>query len=187
MIATVVPSDITKEELRVRMRRLKAKMPAAQRAELSARLCGHVLRLPQWQEARVVMLYNALPDEVDLTILMKHAWKEKKRVLLPKVMNEAEMEVRTVNPDTPFTTGAYGIDEPHGSTFHDFLSIDLVLVPGMAFDRRGHRLGRGKGYYDRFLSRLPHAFKLGVCFSYQFLETVPTDSFDCQVDSVLFQ
>lgn len=169
------------------MRRLKAKMTAAQRAEHSARLCGHVLCLPQWQEARVVMLYNALPDEVDLTILMKHVWKEKKRVLLPKVVNEAEMEVRMVNPDTPFTTGAYGIDEPDGSTFHDFLSIDLVLVPGMAFDGRGHRLGRGKGYYDRFLSRLPRAFKLGVCFPYQLLEAVPTDSFDCQVDSVLFQ
>ena len=66
-----------------------------------------------------------------------------------------------------------------------FLSIELVVVPGMAFDKQGHRLGRGKGYYDRLLPKLTNAYKLGVCFPYQYIEEVPTDEHDIRMDEVL--
>lgn len=87
------------------------------------------------------MLYSALPDEVDVSLLIEKAWQEGKHVLLPKVTGDAEMEIQTVGPDTPFAAGAFGINEPMGSTFQDYSSIDLAIVPGMAFDFRGNRLG----------------------------------------------
>lgn len=178
---------MTKQELRALVRQRKAEMTAEQRRQWSSAVCSHVLRLPQWQEARVVMLYCALPDEVDVSALIAQAWREGKQVLLPKVTGEAEMEARAVGPDTSFSTGAFGISEPTGSAFQDFSSLDLVIVPGMAFDISGNRLGRGKGYYDRFLSGAPHACKLGVCFPYQLVEVVPTGCHDCRMDTVVFQ
>lgn len=169
------------------MRRLKAEMTAEQRAVLSSAICDSVLRLPLWQKARVVMLYSALPDEVDVAALIEKAWQEGKQVLLPKVTGETTMEVQSVGPDTPFFAGAFGISEPMGRKFQDLLSIDLVVVPGMAFDGRGNRLGRGKGYYDRFLPALTRAYKLGVCFPYQLVDAVPSDPHDCRMDAVTFQ
>lgn len=169
------------------MRRLKAEMTSEQRLQWSSSVCRHVLSLPQWQAARVVMLYNALPDEVDVSALIKQAWEEGKQVLLPKVTGDAEMEVQLVGPNTPFCTGAFGITEPMGRKFQDFSAIDLAIVPGMAFDVRGNRLGRGKGYYDRFLPALTRACKLGVCFPYQYLKEIPTESTDCRMDAAVFQ
>lgn len=178
---------MTKQELRALMRQRKKEMTAEQRLQWSSSVCNHVLRLPLWQEARVVMLYSALPDEVDVSLLIEKAWQEGKHVLLPKVTGDAEMEVQTVGPDTPFAAGAFGINEPIGRKFQDFSAIDLAIVPGMAFDFRGNRLGRGKGYYDRFLPSLTHAFMLAVCFPYQHVEAVPADSHDCRMDAVVFQ
>lgn len=178
---------MTKKELRACMRRLKAEMTAGQRASLSTGICNHVLRLPQWQAARIVMLYSALPDEVDVSALIRQAREDGKQVLLPKVVGKAEMEAQAVDPDTPFSAGAFGISEPMGSRFPDYSLIDLAIVPGMAFDIRGCRLGRGKGYYDRFLPALTRAFRLGVCFPYQFVESVPAESTDCRMDATVFQ
>lgn len=178
---------MNKQELRARMRQLKKEMTAEQRLQWSSSACDRIVRLPQWREARVVMLYSALPDEVDVSALIKQAWQEGKHVLLPKVTGDAEMEVQTVGPDTPFTAGAFGISEPMGVKFQDFSAIDLAIVPGMAFDVRGNRLGRGKGYYDRFLPLLARAYRLGVCFPFQYLEEVPAESTDCRMDSVVFQ
>ena len=74
--------------------------------------------------------------------------------------------------------GTYGIEEPVGETFTDYASIKFIDVPDVAYDRKGNRLGRGKGYYDRLLPRIPAAYKAGICFPFQVVEEVPAETFD---------
>lgn len=84
--------------------------------------------------------------------------------------------------------GAFHIMEPVGERFTDLQIIDVILIPGIAFDAQGHRLGRGKGYYDRFLSSLTSHFSpllIGVCFDFQKVSEVPVDKFDISVDEVI--
>jgi 5-formyltetrahydrofolate cyclo-ligase len=78
----------------------------------------------------------------------------------------------------------FGIPEPSGELFKDYNEIDLILVPGVAFDIENNRMGRGKAYYDKLLSSLK-AFKLGVCFDFQLLQSVPTDEHDIKMDRIL--
>lgn len=140
---------------------------------------------PLFQKSQVVMLYCSLPDEVDTHALISQ-YSQSKTVLLPVVCgNDILLKVYKGLDDMQI--GAYGIQEPVGHDYEEFESIDLIVVPGMAFDRQGNRLGRGKGYYDRFLSdkRLSKAYKMGLCFSCQLLDEVPTDENDVKMDEVI--
>ncbi len=174
----------TKRELRAEIYRRKVQYTAAQRAAWSLAVCQRILQHSQWKRANVVMLYNALPDEVDLPVLLRAAWQEGKRVLLPVVKGD-DIVVRLVDEATPYQCGAYGIQEPLGDDFTDYGRIDLIVVPGVAFDAEKHRLGRGKGYYDRFLPLVPDAYKLGVCFPFQFVDAVPVGQYDQRMDDVI--
>ena len=106
-------------------------------------------------------------------------------VVLPVVTGPAEMELRRYRSADDLSMGAFGIMEPTGEPFTSLAEIDLAVVPGMAFDTRGNRLGRGKGYYDRFLSQLPQATKVGLCFPFQKFPGVPTDENDVRMDLVI--
>ena len=131
--------------------------------------------------AQTVLLYYSLPDEVDTHALVARYY-QKKRLLLPVVKGE-ELELRLFQGH--LQEGSFGIQEPVGETFEDYDQIELVVVPGMAFDKEGNRLGRGKGYYDRLLPKLPHAKKIGLCFPYQLVDTVPTDPQDIPMDKII--
>ena len=82
-------------------------------------------------------------------------------------------------------SGIYGIAEPTGEIFTDYAAIEFIVVPGVAFDAKGNRLGRGKGYYDRLLPRIPSAYKAGICFPFQLVEEVPAESFDIRMDIII--
>ena len=108
-----------------------------------------------------------------------------KTVLLPRVISDTDMELRRYTGRQDLQPGAYGILEPVGELFTDYEKIDVAIVPGMAFDAEGHRLGRGKGYYDRFLSRVPYIYKIGLCFAWQMVEQIPCDEHDILMDEVI--
>lgn len=152
----------------------------SQSADILAALEDH----PAFRSAQTVLLYHSLPDEVDTHPFIRK-WSGKKRILLPVVQGE-ELELRIYKGEETLVTGAYGIGEPTGETFTDYAAIDLVLVPGVAFDRKGNRLGRGKGYYDRLLPHLPAARKIGICFPFQIVEEVPAESFDIRMDEIVY-
>lgn len=80
---------------------------------------------------------------------------------------------------------AFGILEPVGELYTDYDAIDLIVVPGVAFDRHGNRLGRGRGYYDKILKETHVARKVGICFGFQFVEEVPVDELDVRMDLVI--
>ena len=86
--------------------------------------------------------------------------------------------------------GAYGIMEPGGPAFTAYDDIDLIIIPGVAFDVKHNRLGRGKGYYDRFLQQMQqmrqtHAYKIGVCFPHQLVDSIPVTTYDIPMDEVV--
>ena len=95
------------------------------------------------------------------------------------------MELRRYTGPADLALGAYNIMEPTGELFVDYASIDLAVIPGVAFDREGNRMGRGKGYYDRLLPKLRSTYKIGICLPFQLVERVPTDEHDVKMDEVI--
>lgn len=124
-----------------------------------------------------------MDDEV-LTHYFIEKWSSHKEIILPVVV-EDELELRAYSGTADLVTGAFGIKEPVGHTFTDYNKIDLAIIPGMAFDHSGNRLGRGKGYYDKLLPKLK-ATKAGVCFPFQVMDEVPADEFDVKMDMIFF-
>lgn len=151
--------------------------------ELSEMVLAHLEAHPAFKEANTILLYHSLPDEVNTHSFIKK-WSTKKQILLPVVVGN-ELEIRLYNPSEQLATGAFNILEPTGPTFNHYDEIDLIVVPGVAFSRQGHRLGRGKGYYDRLLPRIPHAFRIGICFPFQLIEEIPSEPFDMPMHTII--
>lgn len=170
-----------RKEIRRRKRLFAADELAAQSRQLMERLLVH----PRILSARVVLMYHALPDEVDTADALETLMRMGKKVLLPTVVSDEDMELCEYEGREQLHEGAFHIMESGGNCFKDYDSIDVAVVPGMAFDMKNNRLGRGKGYYDRFLAKIPSAYKLGVCFGFQFLESLPKGAFDIVMDEVL--
>ena len=171
-----------KKELRKYVAGLKTQHTASitqASADVLSRLEAH----PVFRTAHTLLLYYSLPDEVNTHDFIRK-WSAHKQILLPVVIGD-DLELRHYTGPADLKKGAYGIEEPVGEPFTDYDSIDLAIIPGVAFDTHGNRLGRGKGYYDRLLPRLPHTYKIGICFPFQLVEEVPTEAQDVRMDEVL--
>lgn len=180
----------TKPLLRAQMREAK-KQHQSQLAKMSAaivdRLTSSLLLPPSSLHLPLstFLTYWPLSDEVDIRPLIDQLVAEGKTVVLPKVTGDETMELRRYTSRDDLQEGAFHILEPVGEPFTDYDQIDVALVPGMAFDAAGHRLGRGKGYYDRFLAAHPHLYKIGVCFPFQRVAEVPSEAHDIIMDEVI--
>ena len=135
-----------------------------------------------YQKASIVMLYHPLWDEVDVRPLFDKALNQGKRVILPTVKGDDIIPVE-ITPNTEWVVGDFDILEPIAEPYLG--PIDLIIIPGIAFDKQLNRLGRGKGYYDRFLTKHPNAYRLGICFKFQIVESVPTESFDLPMQEII--
>lgn len=173
----------TKKEIRQQVRTLKKQLTAKQCHAYSLGAMQRLQQLPAFQQAQVVMAYYPLPDELS-TLSLLNQWKDKKTILLP-VIEEDDIHLRVYTGDESLQVGAYGINEPIGPFFTDYDNIDLVIVPGMAFTSEGARMGRGKGYYDRFLPKVPRALKVGVCYPCQLVDFIPEEEHDIRMDDVI--
>lgn len=176
----------SKSELRSQVRKLKREQAAATLAAESRKLCEMLLSSVEWQKAGTVLLYHPLPDEVDVRMLIAAGSQSGKCILLPVCVGN-DLELRRYEGDDALAVGAFGIQEPTGTVFpiEDYRRIQLALIPGMAFDKAGHRLGRGKGYYDRLLPQLTEARLVGICYSFQMMDAVPVDVHDVSVHDVI--
>lgn len=136
----------------------------------------------QFRDASTIFIYNAMPDEVSTAAFIDR-WKHEKNFYLPVVSGD-HLVFRKLEENTKFKQSVIGVFEPVGEDFTDFRKVDMVIVPGVAFDRRCNRLGRGKGYYDKFLSKIK-ALKVGVCFDFQLLDQIPADERDVKMDMLV--
>ena len=173
---------MTKQELRKMIRQRKQQHSVDESSAFINRLKDN----SHFLHAHTLLLYSALPDEVPTQTLIDELVAQGKTVLLPRVVSDTDMELRRYSGPADLQQGAFGIMEPTGELFTDYAAIDVAIIPGMAFDDDGHRLGRGKGYYDRFLAKLPPTtYKIGLCFSWQRVDHVPTDDHDIPMDEVI--
>ena len=172
-----------KSELRNIIRESKRQLTGDSLDELSLAVIGKLRKHPRFLNARTVLLYHSLPDEVNTRQLIEETTG--KNILLPRVTDSENMELRLYTGPGSMKEGAFHIQEPTGKVFTDYKDIDLAVIPGMAFDMHGHRLGRGKGYYDRFLAQIPDTYKIGVCFSFQLVGHVPTEPTDIAMDEII--
>ena len=153
----------SKSDIRKQIKSLVRELSAEQRRCEAERLLRLIAEEPNFQSAQRVLIYNPLPDEIDvLPILQKY--KAQKQFFMPVVADDNTLKILPYTDEQKI--GAYGIGEPVGSDYTEPDSIDYIIVPGVAFSTDGHRLGRGKGYYDRLLKQT-HAYKTGVCFAVQ--------------------
>lgn len=177
----------SKKDLRQMIRLRKQEHSAAESSALLAALQSE----SHFANARTLLLYSALPDEVQINPLFDGLIAQGKTILLPRVVSDTDMELRLYTGADSLQPGAFGIMEPTGPLYTDYAAIDVAVIPGMAFDADGHRLGRGKGYYDRFLSKLStlntKLYKIGLCFPWQLVNEVPSDAHDIMMDVVISQ
>lgn len=135
-----------------------------------------------FQDANTIFIYNSMEDEVQ-TYDFIQKWGKEKDFYLPVVIDD-NIAFRACNSTTGFKQSSYGIMEPVGENFTQYNNVDLIIVPGVAFDRKMNRMGRGKGFYDRFLPKIS-APKMGICFDFQLLDTIPAQSEDIKMDFVI--
>ena len=181
---------MTKAQLRTTLlRRLKQQREDARRRKSEA-VWRKVFRLTAFRRAKTILCYVALPYEVQTWQMIEEMLAYGKRVVVPvarpKTKRLGLSEVR--DPHADLMPRTFGVWEPVPGALRPVRprDLDLVLVPGLAFDRRGHRLGHGHGYFDRFLSRLPKTTPtVGLAFRFQLLESLPTGRHDHAVQTVL--
>ena len=176
---------MNKSELREIIRAKKRLFDKKALAEQSLVRIQELLQHPRVQSAQTILMFHSLPDEVNTHEVINLLAAQGKTVLLPVVSGKTNMMLRRYTSPDDLHIGPFSIMEPIGKPFNDYDQIELAVIPGIAFDEEGHRLGRGRGYYDRFLTLLPHAYKLGLCFDFQKVEHVPTDANDITMDEVL--
>ncbi|MDR2076910.1 MAG: 5-formyltetrahydrofolate cyclo-ligase [Desulfovibrio sp.] len=177
-----------KASLRQAMIRRRKALSAEERQALSLAAQQHVLDSPLWRNARCVALYAALAGETDTSALLENAWAGGRTVLLPlcSVKERGRMDFCACPGKHALRPGFAGIPEPDPALAPAAPPPDLLVVPGLAFDCRGFRLGMGGGYYDRFFLRspLPGAVRLGLAFSFQVLDALPREAWDRPVHAL---
>lgn len=142
---------VRKEDTSSTYKSLTLALPPEDRLRISEDIMKQLTEHPRFRAAKVIMLYHSLPDEVCTHTLLQQYCTEK-HLLLPVVKGDS-MVLRTYHRTSDMEAGAYGIMEPEGPAFTAYDDIDLIIIPGVAFDVKHNRLGRGKGYYDRFCNR----------------------------------
>lgn len=136
-----------------------------------------------YQESKVIALYKNLSSEVDTNFLIDYSIKNNKTVLLPKV-EDNNLIFYKIEENEKLVKNNFNILEPIPNKKNIYNNIDLIIVPGIAFDKEGNRLGFGKGYYDRFLCD-KQIYKIGICFIEQLTNHIPTNKYDIKMDEVI--
>ena len=171
-----------KNSLRQHLEMKRRAMPKEEAAALSSAVVARLESVPEFQKGRNIMLYYPIRNEVDVRPLLE-AYQDSKVLLLPVVLKGHKMELRQYRGPESLKKGQYGIPEPIGKRYTG--RIDTIIVPGVGFDRHLHRIGRGGGYYDRFLKKHPEAKKVAVAYDFQIVDNVPVNHFDRKVDAII--
>lgn len=174
-------SMTSKTEIRSAIRALKKQHSREELQAQSELIMRKLEQHPDFISAQKIMLYSSLPDEVQTQAFIEK-WRLHKRIILPTVVGDDIIPVELA-ANTGFAVGDFNIMEPQNEAYTG--DFDLIVVPGVAFDRQGNRLGRGKGYYDRFLCQHRSVKKIGICFDFQLVDNVPVEENDIPMDEII--
>ncbi|HEX9021207.1 MAG TPA: 5-formyltetrahydrofolate cyclo-ligase [Nitrospirota bacterium] len=173
-----------KKEIRKKTLQARDSLPPGQRSLKSRQIEERLFSLPEYKAAHSVLFFASFRSEVDTLPMIRRALGEGKRVVLPKVKGE-ELELFEIgNPDSDVSPGAWGIPEPRESAPAKLDELDLIIVPGAAFDERGNRLGYGAGFYDKLLAGFKRP-TIAVAFDVQIVPAVPCGPHDVPVQKIV--
>ena len=180
------PAPEEKKALRRAMLDRQRALSESERAALTASLTKALLQFPAYPKAQRIMAYLSLPGEADLDDFIRAALAEGKEIYVPVCLPDFKMEAGRLSDMEHFAKGPHGLrDLPPGYETARPEELDLLLVPAVAVDISGHRLGRGAGYYDRFLSRVSQEKRVAVVWDFQLTEAVPAEAHDLSVGAVI--
>ncbi|MHB8828879.1 MAG: 5-formyltetrahydrofolate cyclo-ligase [Syntrophales bacterium] len=177
-----------KKELRKRILKIRNAMPSEERAAKSATIISMLTELDDIRRAATIMVFLNFGSEVQTDGLISWGWEMGKRIVAPLCCPEDRtMAPCVINDFSDLETGHYGIREPIAAevTVAPYEEIDVVLIPAVAFDRQGRRVGYGGGYYDRFLPLVSRAARIGVVFSCQIVPEVHADLHDISAQMIV--
>lgn len=166
------------------LRRAQLECDPENKVEKDEMIRDHVLDLGQWLDARTVFLYISRDGEVDTLDLIRRAREHGKRVTAPRVSGD-RLLVHEIRDMDDLETGAFGVLEPcRECPLVEPSAVDIAIVPGIAFDKRGHRVGYGKGYYDRLLKEVSCP-SIGLAYGFQIMDHIPEKDHDVAVHMVI--
>ena len=174
-----------KNELR-KIYKLKRREMTVEEVEVkSKKACKHFLESDLYKNADTLMLYMPLGKETDTTDIIKRAFADGKRVAFP-VTDEASAQITPcyATVDAEFSKGGFSVKEPDVKVVANAKDLDVIIVPGIAFDVQGNRIGFGKGCYDKLLVKT-NALKVGFCYDLQICDNIPADEFDIKMDYII--
>ncbi len=173
-----------KKDLRRLMMQQRNLLLPEQKAEWDTLICEKLLALIQDRKPQVVHCYLPMGSEIDIKPVITYLLDIGIKVIAPKTLKQRKLQNLVLQSLSAIEEGIYGTWHPAGNIEYDD-KIDLVIMPGLAFDSDLYRLGYGAGYYDNFLHGYPNAFKAGICYPFQIVKKVPTEPHDVQLDLLL--
>jgi 5-formyltetrahydrofolate cyclo-ligase len=174
---------MTKQELRKRCLAKRAQTSPEFRQKASRLIGQRLFRLTSWRNRKVIMCFLTIDGEVETAAIVEEAWREGKTVIVPKVEGKKLLCSRLTSW-SQLAPGTFGVPEPVEPIQVDPKELELVLVPAVAFDRVGRRLGYGAGFFDRLLKKT-QALRVGLAYDFQILEDLPEEANDCRVEEII--
>jgi 5-formyltetrahydrofolate cyclo-ligase len=184
---------MSKSEIRAQMKDFLATLSEQERHSRSLAACENLIGAKEFRNAQTVMIFMSMAREVETSTLAIKAWQEGKNIAVPRVewgnkrmepveISSLEVDMQTVGPG-----GGGGVREPVEGKVVPLAMIDMVVIPGMAFDRRGYRVGRGRGFYDRFLAQQDfQGVRCALCFHEQLMAApLPCEPHDVAMDLIV--
>lgn len=172
-----------KRDIRRKIKAMRQMLSEAEKLSAAREVFDRLEQTAAFIMADKVLMYHSLPDELSTHEFLRK-WGSRKHFYLPRV-NGVNLDILPYD-ESRLELGSFHIEEPTGNDTVDVDEIELIVVPAVAYDRRGNRLGRGKGFYDRLLSEA-RATKIGVAYEFQLVDDLPTESHDVPVDYVITQ
>lgn len=174
---------MNKKELRIWIKNRRDALSKAERVSESDEVCKKVIELKWYREAKKILSFMNFGSEIEIERLNERVIADGKELFLPRVEKNGELSI--VKYGEGFSIGQFGIREPVGKSYTG--ELDMIVIPGLAFDREGNRLGYGKGYYDRLLERYSDVVKIAPIYEIQLVEAVPVEEHDKKIDLIILK
>lgn len=177
----------TKADIRLNMIHARNELTSLEVQEKSQKICKQVFMLPEFQESDHILMYADFRHEVATKEIFDTCIAQKKKVYFPKCIGN-EMYFYQIISVMQLENGCWGIKEPNDLTHpykYNQKDSTLAIIPGVAFDVNGYRVGYGKGYYDHFLIDKPFINKVGLAYSFQLIENIPRNEYDQKMDKIV--
>ena len=174
----------TKKEIRTRINKIRQSFSKEKIIDKSRRVISQLLDFEQYKNANSIMSYISLDFEVNTKEFIKNELSKANKEIFVPFLEEDKIKVSRMKKFNNIVKGNYGVLEPKNKDIYEE-GIDIILVPGTAFDKKGRRIGFGKGYYDSFLKQYLYSLKIGIAFEEQIVDLIPEEEHDVQMDMII--